>query len=378
MNIDRRQFLRTLTGAALGSALAPLMPATGLARPSARVKEFRFTASPAQVQLGEGPEFTAWAYNGQIPGPQIRVQEGDIVRVALKNDLADATTIHWHGIPLSNPMDGVPGITQPAVKPGETFTYEFEARPAGSFLYHSHAGYQLDQGLYGSLIIESSKPEEVYDREFSLVLEDWVLRDGGGTATVQRRPPMGGMHGRMHRGPAMGPTDGPLWEPVYDGYAVNGRVNGAIDALLVRKGDRVKIRLINACSATIFYLRLAGHPLTITHADGNPIRPVETDVLRIGMGERYDVMFTADNPGNWLLAAYDTGLGEGRLRIPVLYRGVRREPPQAPVFDRGLRLADYAELQARQPTGHSGGEPDRIFNQPLSGGMHSSSWGING
>ncbi len=378
MNLRRRQFLQTIAGAALGTTLAPLMSTIGFAKPSARIKEFQFTASATQVQLGEGPDFEAWTYNGQVPGPEIRVQEGDIIRVTLKNDLADATTIHWHGIPLQNPMDGVPGITQPAVKPGETFVYEFEARPAGSFLYHSHAGYQLDQGLYGPLVIEPSRAEQAYDQEFTLVLEDWVLRDGGGTASVQRRPPMGGMHGRMHRGPAFGPADGPLWEPVYDGYAINGRVNGAIDGLLVRKGDRIKIRLINACSATVFFLRLAGHSLTITHADGNPIRPVETDVVRIGMGERYDVMFTADNPGNWLLAAYDSGLGEGRLQIPVLYRDVRREEPQTPAFHRNLRMADYGEFQALHPTDYRGGEADRIFNQPLSGGMHSSAWGING
>jgi FtsP/CotA-like multicopper oxidase with cupredoxin domain len=378
MELHRRQFLRTLAGAALGSALAPLMRTVGYAKPTARFKEFQFTASKTQLQLGEGPEFIAWTYNGRVPGPKIRVQEGDMVRVVLKNDLADPTTIHWHGIPLINSMDGVPGITQPAVQPGETFVYEFEARPSGSFLYHSHAGYQLDQGLYGSLVIEPSRTEESYDREFTLVLEDWVLRDGGGTAAVQRRPPMGGMHGRMHRGPSFGPAEGPLWEPIYDGYAVNGRVNDAIEALLVQKGDRVKIRLINACSATIFFLRLAGHSLTITHADGNPVRPVETDVVRIGMGERYDVMITADNPGNWFLAAYDSGLGEGRLRIPLLYQGVRRKQPQTPVFHRGLRMADYGDFQALKPTGYRNGEVDRFFNQSLSGGMHSSAWSING
>lgn len=378
MDMDRRQFLQTLAGAAIGNILAPLMPSIALARTSARVRKYSFTASETRVQLGEGPDFSAWAYNGQIPGPEIRVTEGDIIQVALKNDLSEATTIHWHGIPLDNSMDGVPGITQPAVQPGETFVYAFEARPAGSFLYHSHAGYQLDQGLYGSLIIEPAKQEESYDQETTLVLEDWVLRDGGGTATVQRRPPMGGMHGRMHRGPSFGPTEGPLWEPVYDGYAVNGKVNGSIDALTVRKGDRVKLRLINACSATIFFLRMAGHSLTITHSDGNPIEPVGTDVLRIGMGERYDVMFTADNPGNWFLAAYDTGLGEGRLRIPVFYRGVRREEPQPPSFQRGLRMVDYGDFQSHYPTDYSGGEADRLFNQPLSGGMHSSAWGING
>ena len=281
MTMDRRQFLQTLAGAAIGTALAPLMPSIAFARPSAQIRKYAFTASETSVRLGEGPEFKALTYNGQVPGPEIRVTEGDIIRVALKNDLTKATTIHWHGIPLENAMDGVPGITQPAVQPGETFVYEFEARPAGSFLYHSHVGYQLDQGLYGSLIIEPAKQKESYDQEYSLVLEDWVLRDGGGTATVQRRPPMGGMHGRMHRGPSFGPADGPLWEPVYDGYAVNGKVNGAIGALSVRKGDRVKLRLINACSATIFFLRLAGHSLTVSHCDGNPIQPVETDVLRI-------------------------------------------------------------------------------------------------
>ena len=378
MDIHRRQFLRTLAGAALGTALSPLAPTFGIAESPGRIKEFQFAASQTKVQLGQGPEFTAWTYNSQVPGPEIRVSEGDVVRVVLKNDLADPTTIHWHGIPLKNSMDGVPGITQPAVQPGESFVYEFEARPSGSFLYHSHAGYQLDQGLYGSLIIEESRLEESYDQEFTLVLEDWVMRDGGGTATVQRRPPMGGMHGRMRRGPSFGPVDGPLWEPVYDGYAVNGRVNDAIAALLVRKGDRVKIRLINAGSATIFFLRLAGHSLTITHADGNPIRPVTTDVLRIGMGERYDVMITADNPGNWYLAAYDSGLGEGRLRIPLLYRDVQRGEPQTPVFHRGLRLADYGDFESLSPTGYRSGTADRIFNQPLSGGMHSSAWAING
>jgi len=378
MDIRRREFLKSIAGATLGTTLAPLMSTFALARPSARVKKYSFTAAETRVQLGEGPDFVAWTYNGQVPGPEIRVQEGDRVRVAVTNDLSEATTIHWHGIPLVNSMDGVPGITQPAVQPGKTFVYEFEARPAGSFLYHSHAGYQLDQGLYGPLIIEPSHQEQVYDQEFTLVLEDWVLRDGGGTATVRRRPPMGGMHGRMQRGPSFGAAGKPLWEPIYDGYAVNGKVNGAIDALLVRKGDRVKIRLINACSATIFFLRLAGHSLTITHADGNPIQPAQTDVLRIGMGERYDVMFTADNPGNWWLAAYDSGLGEGRLRIPIQYRDVLRGQPQPPDFHRGLRMAHYGDFQSFHSTDYSAGEADRLFNQSLSGGMHSSAWGING
>jgi FtsP/CotA-like multicopper oxidase with cupredoxin domain len=389
VRITRRQFLKTAVGAVVAAGL-PAFPL-----PSARsqlkqaVREFRFSASPARVNLGAGPDFIAWTYNGQVPGPEIRVREGEIIRVVLKNYLTEGTTIHWHGVPVPNAMDGVPVVTQQAVMPGETFVYEFEARPTGSYLYHSHVHYQLDQGLYGSLIIEPARPQGSYDREYTLLLEDWVMRDGGGVANTQRRPAMGGMGGGMggrgmmrNRGRgrgSFGSSTGPLLEPVYDGYAVNGRVAEAIEPLVVSKGDRVKLRLLNPSSATIYDLRLAGHMLTITHADGRPIKPIKTDVLRIGMGERYDVEFLADNPGTWLLAAAEQGFGEGQLRIPVLYKGTSKKEAEAPTFHRGLRFATYWDFQARLPAEEPGPErADRYFSQTLSGGMHSPFWTING
>jgi len=378
MTIHRREFLKAAAGVALGACLPAGLFSKALAETGKPLREFHFSASPAKVSLGSGPEFTAWTYNGQVPGPEIRVKAGEIVRVVLKNYLPEGTTIHWHGIPLQNAMDGVPGITQPPVMPGESFVYEFETEIPGSFLYHSHARYQLDQGLYGPLIVEPARPEESYDREYTLVLEDWVMRDGGGKARTERRPPMGMMHGMMGRGRSSGPDQGPLWEPVYDGYAVNGRIYPATESLTVTKGERVKLRLINASSATIYHLRLAGHTLRITHADGNPIRPVETDVLRIGMGERYDVLFEADNPGHWLLAAADSGFGEDRLRVPVVYKGVNPNATDPPRFHEGLRLASYSDFAARDVSENSAGEPDRIYNQMLGGGMHSAFWTING
>jgi FtsP/CotA-like multicopper oxidase with cupredoxin domain len=170
-----------------------------------------------------------------------------------------------------------------------------------------------------------------------------------------------------------------LLEPVYDGYAVNGKVSSAVSPLVVKKGDRVKLRLLNPSSATIYDLRLAGHRLTITHVDGNPIVPVETDVLRIGMGERYDVHFVANNPGNWLLAARELGFGEGTLRIPILYKGVNRDEPATPAFHRGLRFVTYWDFQARYPLSViPSGPPARVYSQTLSGGMHSPYWTING
>ena len=150
MNINRRIFLKAAAGTALGAVFPPVLSSTAFAGTSKPVREFHFSASKARINLGAGEDFVAWTYNGQVPGPEIRVKEGEIIRVVLRNYLPEGTTIHWHGIPLPNAMDGVPGITQPAVMPGESFVYEFEAKPAGSFIYHSHAKYQLDQGLWST------------------------------------------------------------------------------------------------------------------------------------------------------------------------------------------------------------------------------------
>jgi len=345
-----------------------------------KVKEFEFFATKARINLGRGPEFWAWTYNGQVPGPEIRVKEGEIIRVILKNYLPEETTIHWHGIPLPNPMDGVPGVTQEGVKPGEAFIYEFEATPPGTYMYHSHAGYQLDQGLYGPLIIEAAREEAHYDREYTLLLEDWTMKDGGGVAQTPRRSSMMGMMGGMgarRGGAAQG--RGPLLEPIYDAYAVNGRIYPEVTPIEIKAGDRVKLRVANPSSATIYYLSLAGHSLTITHADGNPVTPVETDVLRIGMGERYDVEFVANNPGHWLLAAMERGFGEGQLRVPVIYKGINRKEPVAPVFQRGQRLVSYRDIRpSLPPSSRSLRGIPRLFDQTLSGGMHSPYWTING
>ena len=380
MKINRRSFVKTTLGATAGLYLPQWLLTESHASPS-KIREFRFSATRAKVNLGTGPDFLAWTYNNQVPGPEIRVKEGEIIRVILKNNLPEETSIHWHGIPLPNPMDGVPGVTQKGILPGESFVYEFEAKPPGTYIYHSHAGYQLDQGLYGSLIIEPKKEQRSYDKEFNLLLEDWVMRDNGGTGDVRRRSPMmgmmgGGMMGRRRR---FGSRGGPLLEPIYDNYTVNGKVYQAFEPLKVKKGDRVKLRLANPSSSTIYDLSLAGHALTITHVDGNPVKPIKTEILRIGMGERYDVEFVADNPGNWLLAAADNGFGENRLRVPIKYDGVQSKKPLGPVFRRGMRFVSYWDLESLDYNlDDIPGPIDRSIPQSLSGGMHSPHWTING
>jgi len=379
MKITRRSFLKTALSATAASFVPGWMVPPSFGKPTATVREFRLSASRARVNLGAGPDFWAWTFNGQVPGPEIRVKEGEIVRVILKNYLPEETSIHWHGVPVPNRMDGVPGVTQKGLMPGESFLYEFEAKPAGTYIYHSHAGYQLDQGLYGPLIIEPAKETGSYDQEYTLLLEDWVMKDEGGRARTRRRPPMGMMGRMMGMRGGFGQADTPLLEPFYDGFAINGRVYPHLEPLKVKKGEKVKLRLINPSSATIYDLQLAGHSMTVTHTDGRPISPIETDVLRIAMGERYDVEVIADNPGYWLLSARETGLGEGQLRVPFKYEGTRTNEPLAPDFRPGRRLVTYWDMKSLYPVLASNlKRQDRFIHQALSGGMHSPYWTING
>lgn len=371
MIFTRRRFLQTsLT--ALAGASAGLWPWPGRA---GQIHQVELTAQESLLNLGAGPEFKAYSFNGQSPGPVIRVREGQRLRVSLKNSLPHPTTIHWHGLPVPNPMDGVPQVTQAAVPPGGRFTYQFTARPAGTYFYHSHFGYQLDQGLYGALIVEPARAAGGWDREEVLLLADWVLADGGGAAPVRRRPPGGGMMGGMTARSAPG---GPLLEPYYSGYAVNGRIYPAVEPIRVKRGDKVRLRLINASSATSYDLALAGHRLTVIALDGQPVTPAAFDVVRLAMGERVDVEFVADNPGAWLLRARDTGLGESGLAVPVLYQGAARRRPTPPRFHQGLSLATYWDLAAAAPRAHPAGEPARWHRQVLGGGMRSPYWSING
>ncbi|MCB2186495.1 MAG: multicopper oxidase family protein [Deltaproteobacteria bacterium] len=377
--LDRRQFLRGgLAAAAWG--LAGGWPLSGLAKPGPRVRELTLIAGVTPVDLGGGGSFLAWTYNGRLPGPEIRLRQGDILRVRLKNHLPEPTTVHWHGLAVPNLMDGVAGLTQKPVPPGGEFLYEFPVTQAGTYFYHSHRGLQLDRGLYGPLIVEPAAAEvRPPDREYVLMLEDWARVDGGGPNSPRRRPPgmmMGGMMGGMGRG---GGGDEPPLEPVYDAFAVNGRAYPHGPALAVRQGERVRLRLINASAVSIYDLSLAGHPLVITHTDGRPVRPQTTQVLRLAPGERYDVEFLADNPGRWLLASNNLGWGENGLRVEVAYQGVRRAEPVPPLFRPGLSYATVWDLRAARPQPPRAGRGrGREYRQVLSGGMHSAWWTING
>ena len=370
--IARREFLQQTLGAA-ALAVVPL-PLVRL-QLQVPVREFSLVARAANIDVGGGRTWRTWTYNGLLPGPELRVREGERLRVVLTNELPDPTSIHWHGLPVPNAMDGVPGVTQAPVMPGESFTYEFAAAPAGTYFYHPHVGLQLDRGLYGALIIEpadepllASRP----DREYVLILDDWLtIEPEAALAQMLRRGGMGGMGGMMGGGS----------EPPYAGHLVNGRLTAGSSALTAARGERVKLRIINASSATTHRVGLEGHQLVVTHADGQPVRPVAVDTLVIGMGERYDVVVQAMNPGVWPLLAGPVDSVVPGVVVPFAYAGSveRLRPvtvwPSGLVRGRTLQYRDLAPEGAADPAARPFANIDLV----LGGGMMSGNrWTING
>ncbi|MGH7701655.1 MAG: multicopper oxidase family protein [Gemmatimonadales bacterium] len=383
--LSRREFLGA--AATLGAgALRTVRPGGFLVGPRSPVREYRLTARPTDWDTGGGSTAPAWTYNGTVPGPELRVREGETLRVVLHNELPEPTTIHWHGVPVPFPMDGVPDLTQPAVAPGGRFTYEFVPRVSGTYWYHTHVGYQLDRGLYGVLIVEPGSEALSYDQEYTLVFDDW-LRDPdhprpnpNASGMMGMEGMMGGMGGMMsHEKPPASDQSHhqpSRVEPLYDGLIVNGRGDRTASELRVRRGDRVRLRLVNAGSAFPLRIQVGGHEMELTHADGQLIVPRKTRAVALGMGERWDVLIEARHPGLWPLTA--TAPGGERVTMLIRYEGVRSTRPEpAPREAEGEETVSYDELSGATPAAVP--VPDRVYYLVLSGGMMDPTrWTING
>ncbi len=347
-------------------------------RSTGRVKEFALHVGRTQWELAPSKFVQAYAYNGQVPGPELRVTEGDTVRVTVTNDLAEPTTIHWHGVEVPAPMDGVPRLSQEPIPPGGSFTYEFIATPAGTRWYHAHVDELVQQGdgLVGPLIIEPRRaPDPAPDREYVLVTQEWLGGTGMGTPPAVPTPSasggMGGMMGQNGMGGMMGSA-----RPAIDAFTINGKAYPNAPPLLVHEGERVRLRLINAGATETQAFALAGHHLSIVSSDGNPLaRPVEAEAVVLGVGERADVEFVADHPGRWQLRGLLPGQLEHGLAVDVIYAGHESDPVQG--FPQGMRFrpASYADF----PGPPHPAAPDRAYELTLSGGMMGSDeWTING
>lgn len=322
------------------------------------------TAAAGTIQPAPNTSTGNWIYDGQFPGPELRVQEGDVLSVELTNDLQAESTIHWHGVPVANPVDGVPNVTQEPIDSGDTFTYKFRAEPAGTYFYHSHVGLQLDRGLLGPLIVEERDPHVEYDREYVVVIDDYLPREP--------ELPSDGSMGDGGMGGRMGDV-----RPPYEGLLINGRLPEDPPTFDVTEGERIRFRFVNAASATVFGVRIAGHEMTITHADGRPVDPVDVDSFVFGAGERYDVVIEATNPGTWAIQADALDGNEPAARAVVEYESASGESPQRP--SSATNQLQYGDLQAISSLDGVSGEPDQTFDLTLSRGRGQSyTWTIDG
>lgn len=349
----------------------------------AEVRDIELTAAPARIELGDRTVST-WAFNGRVPGPEIRVRAGDVVRARVHNELPEPLTIHWHGIALRNDMDGVPGVTQRPIEPGASFAYEFTAPDPGTYFYHPHTGTQLDRGLYGPLIVDESEPDSI--RDITLMLDDWLDGTGWTPDEVLDRlrggmtmSGMGGMgHGGMHMGGMATDPRAPLGDDTsdvdYPEYLINGRPASDPVTYSVQPGEKLRLRLVNAGADTPFRVALGGGRLTVVASDGFAVEPVTGDSLLIGMGERYDVIVTAPRAGAVALIAQAEG--EQGQALAVLRAGPGGAPDVTPAELAGTPLT-VTDLRATPEAALSSDTPDRTYPVGLTGGMVGYRWGID-
>lgn len=304
-------------------------------------KEFILTAKASQQELAPGVTLPVWTFNNSVPGPEIRVKQGETVKITLRNELPEPVSIHWHGYPVPNAMDGVPGVTQNAVQPGQSFTYEFKATVPGTYWYHSHQDSvnQVDRGLYGALIVEPKDGLKV-DRDYTLILDEWMsagMNMSGGnmsgsnmTGMDHSNMNMNGSndngksmnHGQMNMGNGnMG--NGGHDMSMYDLFTINGKSGSLVEKLPVKQGEKVRIRLINAGFLT-HQIHLHGHEFKITAVDGQPLNNpgvLKDNVVAIAPGERYDIEFEANNPGQWFIEDHGDKEAVKGMKAIIAYEG---------------------------------------------------------
>lgn len=377
------------------SVIEPTDPVVALAEQARRaddatVRDVTLTAAPATIDLGDRTVQT-WAFNGAVPGPEIRLRVGEVLRAEVRNELPEPLTIHWHGIALRNDMDGVPGVTQEPIEPGGEFVYEFTAPDPGTYFYHPHTGTQLDSGLYAPLIVEEPLAAAEYEQDFTVLLDDWI--DGTGQtpndvlAALRARPggmedsSQGDMDGMDMGGMDMGEPspDAPLGTDTgdvdYPLYVINGRAPTSPAELAVTPGERVLLRLINAGSDTPFRVAVGGRTLTVIATDGFPVEPVEVDTILLGMGERYDVLVTGPDAGALPLVAVAEGTDSSALAVLRSGPG-EAPPPDAKPAELGGRVLSLEDLRAAPEVALPRRDPDRTHRLTLTGDMATYSWGI--
>ncbi|HEX8232588.1 MAG TPA: copper resistance system multicopper oxidase [Caulobacteraceae bacterium] len=376
---DRRQFL----SAAAGLASAGLLPAwarsAGAKEPAAPVlrgPDVALTVGHAHWSV-DGRAGHAVAINGTVPAPLIRLKEGQDVRLSVRNRLGEDTSIHWHGLLVPFQMDGVPGVSFPGIRPGQTFVYEFPVIQSGTYWYHSHSGLQEQEGHYGPLVIDPKGAGPVgYDREHVVMLSDWSfmhphqifrrLKQEGGFFNRRRQTVAGLLRGEDQTlrervewaKMVMDPTDisdvtGAAYTYLINGHGPRDNWTGVF-----APGERVLLRFINAGAQTIFNVRIPELEMTVVAADGQYVRPVAVDEFQIGNAETYDVIVRPKDRAYTLVAEAVDRSGMGRATLaprPGMTAPVPplRKRPLATMRDMGMDMSGHA-ASPPNAAGHAG------------------------
>jgi CopA family copper-resistance protein len=393
--LDRRQILSRASLLGGGLALGSVLPswaqtlAPGLKPPLPTLTgpniDLRIGHSMLNVDGHEGHVVTI---NGTVPGPLLRFKEGQNVRLSVRNDLEEDTSIHWHGLLVPFQMDGVPGVTFPGIKPGETFVYEFPIKQSGTYWYHSHSGLQEAEGHYGPIIIDPAEADPVvYDREHVIVLSDFSfmhphtifkrMKQQAGNFNYQKQTVASLLAGKDQTlqerlqwdQMLMDPTDisdvtGAVLTFLVNGHGPNDNWTG-----LFTPGERLRLRFINTAAQMVFDVRIPGLKMTVVAADGQNVRPIEVDEFQIGNAETYDVIVqpTEDKAFTLVAEAVDrSGMGRATLAprqgmvsaVPPL-----RDRPLATMKDMGMDMSGMKGMDM------SGSMPGM---QPGAGGQSKS------
>ena len=375
-SLSRRHLIRSTAALAAASALPMPAWARGASLTHARNGFGEVGGEDIALAIGNhhftasGRSGHAFAVNGTVPGPLVRLREGQTARLHVTNNLDEDSSIHWHGLLVPFQFDGVPGVSFPGIKPGETFTYEFPIRQSGTYWWHSHSGLQEQAGHYGPIIIESAEPDPRYDRDYVVLLSEFtplhpheIMRKlKVGEHYFQRQMQTateGDMPGEMRRmwgQMRMNPRDiSDVTGTAYT-FLINGHGPQDDLQLAFAPGERVRLRVINGSAMTFFNVRIPGVPITVIAADGQDVDAVQVDEFQIGVAETYDVIVTPPDGSHAIVAeAMDrSGMGVASLTSHTGHRATPpplREIPTLTMADMGMM--DHSGMNGMQGMDHS-------------------------
>lgn len=347
------------------------------------------TTGPVSATIA-GQKARTWGYNGSLVAPTLHGQVGDQLAVTVQNDLDESTTIHWHGLALRNNADGVPKVSQKAIGAGQDYDYTFKLPHPGTYWYHSHLEMQRERALYGALIIEDPQETLEYDKDWVIVLDDWL---DGVSATPDEvlkevSKGMGSMEGMGHDGGGpmkmgnllMGAASdflgGDAGDIAYPLHLFNGQDTKDPETFKAKPGERIRLRIINASADTAYRVGVPNQQLSVTHTDGFPVKHVKADAVVVGMGERIDAILVAKEGYTPLIALAE---GKNQMTYGLLSTGIG-DAPSADKLPRKLegKVVDGGQLAADPSVNLPSKTVDRTHELRLTGGMEKFDWGING